>query len=1161
MALTTVDSKGDQHDATQDTLKFQAHGQDRVELPSHAFISEATMTKDGDDLVLQTPDGQTAVIEGYFSADPAPLLQSPDGAALTPNLVDAFARSPAEFAANGTATDESPVGAVEEVKGNATVTRADGTVETVTAGTPIYQGDIIETDEAGAVNIVFIDETSMAISKNAKIAVDQYTFDPSSESGTTNLSVLRGLFVFTSGLIGRDDPDDVQIDTPVGSIGIRGTVIAGEINPGGESNISVLEGAIVVKNGSMEATLSQQFETIRLGGFDQPMKEMGVVPASEINTKFNSVGSVLPSLFSVIGETANEQGQQPQPQNQAPQTQAPSDDGAKADQAPQQTQEAAQQTQPAPEAPAPAPVQDIVTLDNNTNSGLPSSQTVAGQPSTGGTTAHAPVTAPTAPVTMAPPPVTAPPPPPVTNTPPPVVTQPTTTTPAVTALAIAFTATNLLDTADENQVVGTFSANSTGVSYKFANGTYTSDNGFYSIGTDGTVRLTAAGANHLHSSLETLQLGSFGVVAVSSDGRTTSAPITPVVHDANMMTLDLSNPAAAGVSHITDTINNQFGYSISALGDVDRDGFADFIVSNNSPTAGQNLSYLVHGQNGQYADGPLTSLGAMTPLTNPGTTLANLNTIVTGIGDYNGDGKDDYAVGQAGALIGAAGSGNAYIISGTGTTSDNITFLTGGVAGDQIGSSISGVGDFNNDGFADVIVGAPGASSGMGRTYLIKGGNSWTDDITNTASTSGHTEVTQGTTSSVYGASVRGVGDVNGDGYSDYAVGAPGGAGYVDIVYGHANGSSGPSTTHIVGAAGQGFGSEILSLGDINGDGYSDLLASGSDMSMRFIMGGASGGTAGATINLNGGGYEINGAGGIGDFNGDGFDDFAVSLANANETKLYVVYGKDGAAPILSFDYLKDPLNALEMKYNGANNTNELEISGIGDVNGDGRDDFAIGVPDLNGSIGGNGGIITVYGRDVRNDAPLQNAATANGQAMVGTVTANSMDDGNRTGVSMHAGAGEDSIILNNTTFRAIDGGTGYDTILANQNLDFSNVNFEQISGIEKLQFNNANTTITLTLENIFNMLKTSDGDTGSNSSGYLKITSAGLAGSKLIIDAGYATDIMNASSTQIDAALETYSGSASVTSTDTTVSTQFDTFKIGGYTLLIENNVAVDVH
>ena len=76
------------------------------------------MTRDGDNLVLETSNGETAIVEGYFSAEPSPLLQSADGATLTPNLVDAFSRSPLEFAANDSASDESPVGAVEEVKGN-----------------------------------------------------------------------------------------------------------------------------------------------------------------------------------------------------------------------------------------------------------------------------------------------------------------------------------------------------------------------------------------------------------------------------------------------------------------------------------------------------------------------------------------------------------------------------------------------------------------------------------------------------------------------------------------------------------------------------------------------------------------------------------------------------------------------------------------------------------------------------------------------------------------------------------------------------------------------------------------------------------------------------------------------------------------------------------
>ena len=60
-----------------------------------------------------------------------------------------------------------------------------------------------------------------------------------------DFSVLKGVFVFTSGLIGREDPDDVNIDTPSGSIGIRGTIIAGDTNSG---EITVVEGAIVLRD-------------------------------------------------------------------------------------------------------------------------------------------------------------------------------------------------------------------------------------------------------------------------------------------------------------------------------------------------------------------------------------------------------------------------------------------------------------------------------------------------------------------------------------------------------------------------------------------------------------------------------------------------------------------------------------------------------------------------------------------------------------------------------------------------------------------------------------------------------------------------------------------------------------------------------------------------
>ena len=289
--------------ATSSHLTLSAHDS-AVDLPDNSFVRDADMSRDGMDLVLEGPGG-TVVIEGYFAAQPAPNLVSPDGMHLTPNLVDSFLSSGSEYANAGSMTDESPVGGVSEVTGEATVTRVDGTVEPVTIGTPIYQGDVVETSGDGAVNIVFIDETEFAVSEDARLAIDEYVYDPSTQSGTQNFSVLKGVFVFTSGMIGRDDPDDVQIETPSGSIGIRGTIIAGDVTNG---EITVLEGAIVVTDfGGNQVTLAGQFETARfnVGG---GVENIGMMSAGDVAGRFSSVSNVAPSLFSSIGDAANDSG-------------------------------------------------------------------------------------------------------------------------------------------------------------------------------------------------------------------------------------------------------------------------------------------------------------------------------------------------------------------------------------------------------------------------------------------------------------------------------------------------------------------------------------------------------------------------------------------------------------------------------------------------------------------------------------------------------------------------------------------------------------------------------------------------------------------------------------------------------------------------------------
>lgn len=291
-------------DSNGTPITLHINTEQRADLPDSSYVRDADMSRDGADLVLETNHG-TVIIEGYFTSDPMPHLVAPDGMTLTPNLVQSFIQGGNQYADAGTAiNDASPVGTIQEISGEATVTRLNGTIEVAGIGTPIYPGDVVETDETGAVNIMFIDETTFAVSEDARLAIDEYIFDPATQSGTSNFSVLKGVFVFTSGLIGRDDPDDVMIKTPSGSIGIRGTIIAGDVDTG---EITVIEGAIVLHDfHGNSVTLANQYETARFNLIESKIDHMGELGADEVGSKFMSVSTVAADLFSSIADSAVE---------------------------------------------------------------------------------------------------------------------------------------------------------------------------------------------------------------------------------------------------------------------------------------------------------------------------------------------------------------------------------------------------------------------------------------------------------------------------------------------------------------------------------------------------------------------------------------------------------------------------------------------------------------------------------------------------------------------------------------------------------------------------------------------------------------------------------------------------------------------------------------
>jgi len=297
-------SYNEQNESDNGNTVLQSNGDTLINLPDASFVKDADLSRDGFDLVLEL-NGETITIEGYFLSEPAPNLVAPDGTTLTPDLVESFTQGGNEYAnASISQNDASPIGAIQEISGDVTVIRTDGTEQGVSIGTPIFQGDVIETSENGAVNIMFVDETTFAVSEDARLAIDEYVFDASTQSGSSNFSVLKGVFVFTSGLIGRENPDDVTIDTPSGSIGIRGTIIAGNLNTG---EITVIEGAIVLTDfAGNSITLSNQFETARFNPSESTIEHLGDLSAEDVAAKFSSVSTVAADTFSSVQDVRSE---------------------------------------------------------------------------------------------------------------------------------------------------------------------------------------------------------------------------------------------------------------------------------------------------------------------------------------------------------------------------------------------------------------------------------------------------------------------------------------------------------------------------------------------------------------------------------------------------------------------------------------------------------------------------------------------------------------------------------------------------------------------------------------------------------------------------------------------------------------------------------------